>query len=401
MLALTVTQLNKRIKDILENEVILEHITVMGEISSFSVTRGIAYFNIKDDDSLLSCVMFNCTQNYNVGDKVQVTGNINYYVKGGKLSLSAIKIELMGQGELYQQYLALKAKLELEGLFDPSFKKPMPRYIKRIGVITSKTGAVLQDIINVTSRRNPTVDLVLYDTQVQGVVAVDQIVQAINFFSNYDKVDVIVVARGGGSLEDLQPFNDEAVARACFKCAKPIVSAVGHETDFTIIDFVADLRAPTPSAAAELLAFDYYDTCAILRGYIDTFNKLIDRAYSEHAIVLTNYISVLQNCITDLVHQLEFKIKDLLYFCENAIDSKVDDTIYRVNIALNTLDKLNPINLLRTGYAIISKDQNRLKDYTKLKKDDIIDISTIDSEIKAQVISNTKRKVNTKSAPKR
>ncbi len=391
MLALTVTQLNKRIKDILENEVILEHISVMGEISSFSVTRGIAYFNIKDDDSLLSCVMFGCNQNFNIGDKVQVTGSVNYYVKGGKLSLSVSKIELMGQGELYQQYLMLKAKLEQEGLFDTSYKKPIPKFIKRIGVITSKTGAVLQDIINVTSRRNPTVDLVLYDTQVQGVVAVDQIVDAINFFSTYDKVDVIVVARGGGSIEDLQPFNDEAVARACFNCQKPIVSAVGHETDFTIIDFVADLRAPTPSAAAELLAFDYYDVCGLLLGYMDTYNRLTERVYNEYAMVLTNYTTTLQNCISNVVHDLELKITTLVRDCEEAVENKVDDTIYRVNIMLNTLDKLNPINLLRSGYAIINKDNIRIKDYTKLKKGDIINISTNTNEITAQIIDNKER----------
>lgn len=391
MLALTVTQLNKRIKDILENEVILEHISVMGEISSFSVTRGIAYFNIKDDDSLLSCVMFGCNQTFNIGDKVQVTGSVNYYVKGGKLSLSVSKIELMGQGELYQQYLMLKAKLEQEGLFDTNLKKPIPRFIKRIGVITSKTGAVLQDIINVTSRRNPMVDLVLYDTQVQGVVAVDQIVEAINFFSTYDKVDVVVVARGGGSIEDLQPFNDEAVARACFNCQKPIVSAVGHETDFTIIDFVADLRAPTPSAAAELLAFDYYDVCDLLLGYMDTYNRLTERVYNEYAMVLTNYTTTLQNCISNVVHDLELKITTLLRDCEEAIENKIDDTIYRVNIMLNTLDKLNPINLLRSGYAIINKDNIRIKDYTKLKNGDIINISTNTNEIMAQIIDNKER----------
>ena len=391
MLALTVTQLNKRIKDILENEVILEHITVMGEISSFSVTRGIAYFNIKDDDSLLSCVMFNCYQNYNVGDKVQVSGNINYYVKGGKLSLSAIKIELMGQGELYQQYLALKSKLEEEGLFDNSCKKPIPRYIKRIGVITSKTGAVLQDIINVTSRRNPTVDLVLYDTQVQGIVAVDQIVEAINFFSTYDLVDVIVVARGGGSLEDLQPFNDEAVARACFTCKKPIVSAVGHETDFTIIDFVSDLRAPTPSAAAELLAFDYYDTCNILNGYIEHFNRQIQRTYNEYAMMITNYVATFTDEVKELVFKLELKVNQLLNTCENIVLDKVENSIYSVNILLNTLDKLNPINLLRSGYAIINKDKIRIKDYTKLNAGDTITIDTNTNQITAQVIDNKKR----------
>ncbi len=391
MFALTVTQLNKRIKDILENEVILEHITVMGEISSFSITRGIAYFNIKDDDSLLSCVMFNCPNSFNVGDKVQVTGNINYYVKGGKLSLSATKIEIMGQGELYQQYLLLKQRLELEGLFDTNLKKPIPRFVKRIGVITSKTGAVLQDIINVTSRRNPTVDLVLYDTQVQGVVAVDQIVEAINFFSDYDKVDVIVVARGGGSLEDLQPFNEEAVARACFKCNKPIVSAVGHETDFTIIDFVSDLRAPTPSAAAELLAFDYYDTCDALNGYIEHFNRQIERTYNEYAMMISNFVATFQDEVKELVFKLELKVRELLNTCENIVLDKVDNSIYSVNLLLNTLDKLNPINLLRSGYAIINKDKIRLKDYTKLKIDDIITIDTNTNQITAKVIDNKER----------
>ena len=391
MLALTVTQLNKRIKDILENEVILEHITVMGEISSFSVTRGIAYFNIKDDDSLLSCVMFGCPHTFNIGDKVQVNGSINYYVKGGKLTLSASKIEMMGQGELYQQYLLLKQRLELEGLFDSNIKKPIPRFIKRIGVITSKTGAVLQDIINVTSRRNPTVDIVLYDTQVQGVVAVDQIVEAINFFSNYDKVDVIVVARGGGSLEDLQPFNEEAVARACFECKKPIVSAVGHETDFTIIDFVADLRAPTPSAAAELLAFDYYDTCDALNGYIEHYNHQIERTYNEYAMMIANYVATFQDEVKELVFKLELKVNQLLNTCENIINDKIDNAIYSVNLFLNTLDKLNPINLLRSGYAIINKDKIRLKDYTKLKIDDIITIDTNTNQITAKVIDNKER----------
>ena len=394
MFALTVTQLNKRIKDILENEVILEHITVMGEISSFSITRGIAYFNIKDDDSLLSCVMFNCPNGFNIGDKVQVTGNINYYVKGGKLSLSATKIELMGQGELYQQYLLLKQRLELEGLFDTNLKKPIPRFVKRIGVITSKTGAVLQDIINVTSRRNPTVDLVLYDTQVQGVVAVDQIVEAINFFSNYDLVDVIVVARGGGSLEDLQPFNEEAVARACFKCNKPIVSAVGHETDFTIIDFVSDLRAPTPSAAAELLAFDYYDTCDALNGYIEHYNRQIERTYNEYAMMIANFVTTFQDEVKELVFKLELKVRELLNTCENIVQDKVDNSIYSVNLLLNTLDKLNPINLLRSGYAIINKDKIRIKDYTKLKIDDIITIDTNTNQITAKVLASEVRVKN-------
>ena len=390
-LSLTVTQLNKRIKDILENEVVLEHISVIGEISSFSITRGIAYFNIKDDESLLSCVMFNCYNNYNIGDKVIVTGSVTYYVKGGKLSLNASKIEQLGQGELYQQYLQLKAKLEQEGLFNSDRKKVIPRFIKRIGVITSKTGAVFQDIINVTSRRNPTVDLVLKDVQVQGVVAKQQIIEAIDFFSNYDKVDVVIVARGGGSIEDLQPFNEEEVARACYNCKKPIISAVGHETDFTIIDFVADLRAPTPSAGAELLAFDYNDVVGTILGYIDLMNKNINRTYNEYAMLINDYIAVLQDKVKDIVYSMQLKIMSMVKNCTNIIETKVNDNRHKINVLLNTLQNLNPINLLKNGYAIVSHENNRVKDYTKLKNDDIIVVSTSTNEITAKVIENKER----------
>lgn len=391
MISLTVTQLNKRIKDILEYEPVLEQISVVGEISSFSITRGIAYFNLKDDESLLSCVMFNCKQNFNIGDKVTVEGKVNYYTKGGKLSLTVHKIEAMGQGDVYQKFLELKSKLESEGLFHPLHKKPIPRYVKRIGVITSKTGAVFQDIINVTYRRNPTIDLVLKDVQVQGVVAKEQIVQAIEFFSNYEAVDVVIVARGGGSIEDLQPFNEEEVARACYNCKKPIISAVGHETDFTIIDFVADLRAPTPSAGAELLSFDYYDTCATLNGYIDNFNKLIEREYNENNMLLNGYISSFQDCVKNLVHNLEFKVRDIESNLDRGIENKLNTSIHSVDMMLNTLDRLNPINLLKSGYAIISQQNNRIKDYTNLKKDDIITIDTSTNQLTAQILTNTER----------
>lgn len=391
MISLTVTQLNKRIKDILEYEPALEHISVLGEISSFSVTRGIAYFNLKDDESLLSCVMFNCKQQFNIGDKVTVEGKVNYYTKGGKLSLAVHKIEAMGQGDVYQKFLELKSKLEAEGLFNILHKQPIPRFVRRIGVITSKTGAVFQDIINVTYRRNPTIDLVLKDVQVQGVVAKEQIVQAIEFFSNYEDIDVIIVARGGGSIEDLQPFNEEEVARACYNCKKPIVSAVGHETDFTIIDFVADLRAPTPSAGAELLAFNYYDTCGLINGYIDTYNKLMERVYTENSMMLNGYISSFQDCVKSLVHNLEFKIRDLTALLDRGIENKLNTARHSVDMILNTLDRLNPINLLKSGYAIISKDKFRVTDYTKLNKCDIIEISTSTNEITAQVIDNKER----------
>ncbi|MBQ8615468.1 MAG: exodeoxyribonuclease VII large subunit, partial [Clostridia bacterium] len=265
----SVTQLNNRIKNIIDNEVILEDIIVTGELSSFSITRNIAYFTLKDNDNLLSCVQFGCKNEFKIGDMVQCRGNVKYYPKGGKLTFNALAIELCGQGELYQQFLALKEKLNKEGLFDESHKIPIPKFIKSIGVVTSKTGAVLQDIKNVTSRRNPNLDIYVYDAQVQGKFAVRDVIEGITYFDNMTDVDVIIVARGGGSIEDLMPFNNEELARIAFICNKPLISAVGHETDFSILDFVSDLRAPTPSAAAELVTFDSFE---VKRHVLDLFS---------------------------------------------------------------------------------------------------------------------------------
>ena len=265
---LTVSQLSQYLKSIFEAEIMLQNICVFGEISSYNISNGIAYFNIKDENSLLPCVLFNANNftSPKIGDQVLVYGSMNYYIKGGKLSFNAYKIEQYGKGLLYEKFLELKNKLEKLGYFDIEHKKPLPERVKRIGVVTSSTGAVIQDIIDVTTRRNNSVDIVIYPVKVQGVGAEIEISKAIDFFSNYDKIDVVIVARGGGSLEDLSPFNTEIVATATYNCKKPIVSAVGHETDYTIIDFVSDLRAPTPSAAAELVVNKKSDDLDILKN---------------------------------------------------------------------------------------------------------------------------------------
>ncbi|MEE1029505.1 MAG: exodeoxyribonuclease VII large subunit, partial [Alphaproteobacteria bacterium] len=247
----SVTELNRIIKNVIDNEVIWEDIVVTGELSSFSVTRGIAYFTLKDNDNLLSCVQFGCKSDFKIGDMVQCRGNIKYYPKGGKLTFNALTIEYSGQGELYQQFLQLKEKLEKEGLFDDLNKIPIPKYINSIGVVTSKTGAVLQDIKNVVGRRNPNLDIYVYDAQVQGKFAVNDVIQGITYFDNMTDVDVIIVARGGGSLEDLLPFSEEIVVRAAAASKIPLISGVGHEPDWMLIDFAADYRAPTPTGAAE------------------------------------------------------------------------------------------------------------------------------------------------------
>lgn len=372
--ALQVSQVSKIIKDIIDHEFVLEGIRVEGEISSFSISRGTAYFVIKDNESMLSCVMFNCFKEYKIGDKVYVNGSIKYYSKAGKLSLNAISIEPAGEGELYKQFIQLKEKLEAEGLFEVAKKKPIPSYIKRVGVVTSKTGAVIQDIINVTSRRNPNLDIVVYDAQVQGVVASSQIVEGINFFSDYNKVDCLIIARGGGAIEDLQPFNEEMVARAIFNCKKPIISAVGHETDFTIADFVADLRAPTPSAAAEIVAFDLQS----VKNTIKNFRTKIEQ-YCFNQIIQT------QMQVNDLITSIDYtmkakfdKIKDYLntnlISFEQIISDKINNSIYRVKLALNTLDNLNPARVLSKGYSIIKKQGIFQKDYSNLQINDIITI---------------------------
>ena len=255
---ISVSTLSNYIKQIFDAESMLFDLDVIGEISSFVISGKNAFFTIKDEESILNCVLFNVYlfDKPNIGDKVIVHGSPKYYVKGGKLNFNAISIKPFGEGEIYKRFLELKNKLEKEGLFDVEHKKHIPTKIDRIGVITSETGAAIHDIINVVNRRNANQDIVLFPIKVQGIGADIEIANAVKFFSEYNDIDAIIVGRGGGSEEDLQNFNSEIVARAIYDCKKFVLSAVGHETNFTICDFVADLRAPTPTAAAELLTKD-------------------------------------------------------------------------------------------------------------------------------------------------
>ena len=354
MKVFTVTQINNIIKNIIDNEIVLEDIVVTGELSSFSVTRGIAYFTLKDNETILSCVQFGCKQEFNIGDMVECKGNIKYYPKGGKLSLNVLSIQFSGQGELYKRFIELKEKLEKEGLFSDLNKIPIPRFINSVGVVTSATGAVLQDIKNVVARRNPNLDIYVYDSQVQGKFAVSDVIAGITYFDNLSDVDVIIVARGGGSIEDLMPFNDEELARVAYICNKPLISAVGHETDFSILDFVADLRAPTPSAAAELVTYNTAD----LRRYVqDTFTNIqncVINMYSELELKTNYLVSSLQHIVTESVNDEVLHINDLLSRLDKSIQSQLDNTKYRVDLALNTLNKLNPAQLLSSGYSYVT-----------------------------------------------
>ena len=227
--AISVSQLSGYIKGIFEAEELLHNIMVYGEISGLSILRGNAYFSLKDEEAILSCVFFGADEkNLKNGDLVVVTGTPRYYVKGGKLNFNVYKVEPFGVGELFKKFLETKERLAKEGFFDEDRKKEIPKDIKRIGVVTSEMGAVIQDIINVTTRRNKSIDIVLYPARVQGDGADKDIIEGIKFFENYN-VDVIIVARGGGSFEDLMPFNSEELARVVFECTKPLISAVGHD----------------------------------------------------------------------------------------------------------------------------------------------------------------------------
>ncbi len=385
----TVSQINRMIKDLIDNEVILEDITVTGELSSFSINRNIMYFTLKDNDNLLYCIKYKATQEFKVGDLVQCRGNIKYYPKGGKLTFSVNQIEHCGQGELYKQFLMLKEKLSAEGLFDERHKIPIPRFITSIGVVTSQTGAVLQDIINVSHRRNPNLDIYVYDAQVQGSVAVRQVIEGITYFDNYSDVDVIIVARGGGSLEDLSAFNDEELARIAYICNKPLISAVGHETDYSILDFVADLRAPTPSAAAELVTYVNKD----LIQYIDTIKVKLDQYIRDQiekiqSSILASSTNIDYN-INELINDEVLLIKDCVQTIDEILAKNIDNTIHRVDIALNTLDKLNPIALLKKGYSLVSA-KNKPVNYKNVNVGDKINIRTADMKMTAEIINKEK-----------
>ncbi len=389
MKVFSVSQINRIIKDLIDNEVILEDIVVTGELSSFSVTRNIAYFTLKDNDNLLTCVQFNCKNEFKIGDMVQCRGNVKYYPKGGKLTFNALTIELCGQGELYQKFLELKDKLEKEGLFSSENKIAIPKFINSIGVVTSKTGAVLQDIKNVTSRRNPNLDIYVYDAQVQGKYAVQDVIQGITYFDNLTDVDVIIVARGGGSIEDLMPFNDEELARIAYICNKPLISAVGHETDFSILDFVADLRAPTPSAAAELVTFDNLE----LRRYVkEIFSNIQTKVLNQHSelnAIVNLTLNDIERTVSTTVNDNILYLNDFLNKFDNSINKVVDNSIYRVNLSLNTLNKLNPSKLLMSGYSYVTKN-NETINQTNTNVGDEIAITTYNTKFKAKVIDKEK-----------
>lgn len=360
---LSISQVNNYIKNIFEAEVMLQNICVFGEVSSYKISNGIAYFNLQDENGMLPCVLFGANRFDvpNVGDMVLVVGSVSYYAKGGKLSFNATHIAPYGKGLLYEKFLKLKEELESRGYFNLDHKKPLPERVNRIGVVTSATGAVIQDIIDVTHRRNKGVDIVLYPVKVQGIGAEVEIAKGINFFSEYPNVDVVIVARGGGSLEDLQPFNTELVAEATYNCLKPIVSAVGHETDTTIIDFVSDLRAPTPSAAAELVVNKISDDLKLISNCVSKIENYVSGFIYDYFLTINNCVNSADLIIRNKILSNSSKLNLSVSKVDSIIKANMVNMEHKYEILSNKLISLNPIVPLQKGYVKVENNNNVVK----------------------------------------
>ena len=361
---ITVTALNRYIKTIVDNDERLNMVYIKGEISNFkNHYTGHMYFTLKDENSLIKCVMFKTyTSNLNFtpkdGMSVVILGNVSVFERDGIYQIYVKGMEIDGIGALYAEYEKLKARLSEEGLFDEKHKKKIPILPNSIGVITSKTGAVIRDIINVTTRRFPNVNIKLYPASVQGKGAAETVVKAIKYFNEVKNVDVIIVARGGGSLEDLWPFNEEITARAIYESEIPIISAVGHETDFTIADFVADLRAPTPSAAGELAAPEINE----LKWKLDNVKKKLSLLLRQKVEMMKNRYNSLINSKAlknpyDSIRQKMLLVEKLEESLKNKFGTTLKDNKIRLVKLVSKLETLSPLKTLTRGYSIVENEE--------------------------------------------
>lgn len=386
----TVSELTKRIKGVLETS--FGNVSVEGEISNFKRhSSGHLYFTLKDEGAQISAVMWrgragNLFFTPQDGMKVIANGKITLYEPQGKYQIDVFQLQPRGIGELQIAFEKLKQKLAGEGLFDSEHKKPLPEYPERIGIITSQTGAALQDMLNILNRRFPSLEVILNPVKVQGEGASHEIASAIKDFNKFGEIDVLIIGRGGGSLEDLWAFNEEIVARAIYNSKVPIVSAVGHEIDFTIADFVADLRAPTPSAAAELVVKDKLDIFENIRNFCYTMEQDLENTIKSRKEKIVSLIASYSfNRPKDLIKQNAQRIDEL--------DRQLDQTInYKINILheqTRSLDKrlksLNPDSVLERGYSIIYRSNDIISRAKKLKSGDDIRVKFHDGEKSAAV----------------
>jgi len=391
---ISVSELNKYVKEKFDEDDFFSNILVEGEISNLKVHyTGHIYFTLKDEKSLIKSVMFKTYAGHldfkiQDGMKVMVLGSVSVFERDGTYQLYAKAIKQLGKiGDLRAAFEELKEKLEKEGLFDVAHKQKIPIMPKIIGVLTSNTGAVIRDIINVSTRRNPNVQIRLYPVPVQGEGAGKKIADAIKFMNEKELADVLIIARGGGSLEDLWPFNEECVARAIYDSKIPTISAIGHETDFTIADFVADLRAPTPSAAAELSVQNISEIKVQIMNYNKRFKQALVRKTElmklryQKCMANKSFTGAIQK-INEKYMLIDMKIKTMKHIIINNLNKEKSNA----NNLILKIDSLSPLKTLARGYSIVLKDGNIIKKKTELKEDDIINIRMKDGEVKAKVI---------------
>lgn len=388
----SVGQVNTYIKNMFAQDFMLNRISVKGEVSNCKYhTSGHIYFTLKDGAGSISAIMFAGNRRglkftMKEGDKVIVTGSVEVYERDGKYQLYAREIQLDGAGNLYLKFEALKKELEEMGMFAPEYKKPIPKYARRIGVVTAPTGAAVQDIRNIASRRNPYVQLILYPALVQGEGAVASIVNGIRALDQLG-VDVMIVGRGGGSIEDLWAFNEEEVARAIFECETPIISAVGHETDTTIADYVADLRAPTPSAAAELAVFDYRLVEEQLRGY----QNQMERSLSQKIETARMHLSHMQTKLRYLSPENKLRenrkyVVDLEERMRLRMQQLIEQKRHRLALLSGQLEGLSPAKKLSQGYSYVADASGKaVTDATRVRENDILNVHLYKGSLKAVV----------------
>lgn len=389
----TVKQVNTYIKNMFTQDYALNRMYVKGEVSNCKYhPTGHIYFTLKDESGVLSCIMFagnrkGLTFPLKEGQKVIAGGNINVYERDGKYQLYAFEIHLDGAGDLHRRFEELKVKLADMGMFADEYKQPIPKYCKTIGIVTASSGAAIHDIINISSRRNPYVQLILYPALVQGDGAVNSIITGIQTLERKG-VDCIIIGRGGGSMEDLWAFNEEEVARAIFECDIPIISAVGHETDVTIADYVADLRAPTPSAAAELAVFDYrlfleqlmdreYTLTKILQSKIDQNKNRLDQAQMRLQLSHPKY---------KLLQEKQY-LSDLQTRLAVVVVNRMNDYKHRLALMAERLNGLSPLDRLSGGYVFITDEKNKpIETINQLEVDKIVHIQLADGKADAKIM---------------
>lgn len=389
----TVKQVNLYIKNMFTQDFMLNRIYVKGEVSNCKYhTSGHIYFSLKDESGAIACIMFASARSglsfrMREGQKVVVLGSVNVYERDGKYQLYANEIILEGAGLLYEKFEALKQELEEMGMFADEYKQPIPKCAKTVGIVTAPTGAAVRDIIQIASRRNPYVQLILYPALVQGEGAADSIVRGIRMMEKQN-VDVMIVGRGGGSIEDLWAFNEEKVARAIFECRVPVISAVGHETDTLISDFVADLRAPTPSAAAELAVYDYRHVLEQMEAFFSRMRRqmrlktMLERRRLEQLELRLKHTHPQQklNENRQRLLELENRLRDRMQML-------LEENKYRLAIYTEQIDGLSPLKKLSQGYSYTElADGENVRSVKQVKGGQEISVYVTDGKIKARII---------------